>query len=509
MHLSSTVLLAAAGAAAQSTFDLSDLPAFIKSSSSTNWPTLLNIGQQIWNDPEVGLNETHAHDRIVNYFSSVGGWTVSPSAYPGLPTAFKAEFDNRPSGFTGDLPTVGFLAEYDALVGLGHACGHNLIALNGISAAKFASEALTHYNIPGRIIVIGTPDEENAAGKFKLNNLGAFNGSDVWLMAHPTTTSAIQPMNARLNYFARFVGSTHSEAVSKAYDALDIVQNLSGLPGTSSSAVGIENVGVYATNIVQTIIQLGVAGLSLDTVSNTVSSILDSTYPNVTFSAATDANGVALTILGPGGHASEATKSPLTLSVNTYNALKNSSGVSFYLPGNTSVTELDITIDFRTRYTADLNSVANFASAALGTLPAGISHDVQYPALEVTPFLGQAFIDIVGTPDYGLTNFPSSTFAPASTDASWVQDPVLDPVTHDLKSAAKAVLHANFGICTNPSGAGCAFNHEPLFKELANTDFAYEQTEIVARAEAQLAVELLADPSQMAQAVAIVIKRSN
>ncbi|RFU75350.1 hypothetical protein TARUN_6896 [Trichoderma arundinaceum] len=504
MHLSSTVLMAAAGAVATSSVDISDLPSFLKSSSSTNWPTLLAIGQQIWNDPEVGLNETHAHDRIVKYFSSVAGWTVSGSAYTGLPTAFRAEFDNRPAGFTGTLPTVGFLAEYDALVGIGHACGHNLIALNGISAAKFTSEALAHYGIPGRVILIGTPDEENAAGKFKLNNLNAFADSDVWLMAHPTTTSAIQPMNARLNYFTSFVGSTHAETVSKAYNALNIVKNLSGLPGTSSSAVGIENVGVYATNIVQTVISLGVAGSTLDTVKSTVASILDSTYPNVTFSATTDANGVAITMNGPGGHASDATKGPLVLSVNTYNALKNTPGVSFYLPGNTSVTELDITIDMRTRYTADLNSVANFVSAALGTLPKSISHDVQYPSLEVTPYLGQTFVNLVGTADYGLTNFPFSTFAPASTDASWVQDPVLDPVTHNLTSVAKAVLHANYGICTNPSGAGCAFNHEPLFKALANTPFAYSQTEIVARAEAQIAVQLLADPSAMAQATAIV-----
>ncbi|KAL7929749.1 hypothetical protein V8C35DRAFT_314692 [Trichoderma chlorosporum] len=311
-------------------------------------------------------------------------------------------------------------------------------------------------------------------------------------------------MNARLNYFATFVGSSHSEAVGKAYNAMSIVQNLTGIPGTSSSVVSIENVGVYATNIVQSAIDFGVAGSDLATVTKTVSGILDSTYPNVTFSAANDANGVALTILGPGGHTSDATKGPLVLSVNTYNALKDTPGVSFYLPSNTTIAELDITIDMRTRYTSDLNSVANFVSAALGTLPKSVSHDVQYPALEVTPFLGQEFINIVGTADYGLTDFPISTFAPASTDASWVQDPVLDPTTHDLTSAAKAVLHANYGICPNATGFGCAFNHEPLFKPLANTPFAYSQTEIVARAEAQLVVQLLADPSQMQQATAIV-----
>lgn len=506
MYLSSAVLFAAAGAAAQSSIDPSIFATFLKSSSSSNWPTLKGISQQIWNDPEVGLNETHAHARIVNYFSSVEGWRVDGSAYSGLPTAFRAEFDNRPAGFTGHLPTVGFLAEYDALVGEGHACGHNLIALNGMAASKFVSEALVHFKLPGRVILIGTPDEENAAGKFKLNNLNAFADSEVWLLAHPTVTSAIQPMNARLNYFATFLGSTHSEAVAKAYSALSIVQSLTGLPGTSSTAVGIENVGVYATNIVQTVIGFGVAGLDLATVNSTVASLLDSTYPNVTYTAAEDVDGVALTMFGPGGHASDATKGPLVLSVNTFNALKNKDNVSFYLPGNTSISELDITIDMRTRYTADLNVVANFVSAALGTLPNSISHDVQYPALEVTPYLGTEFISIVGGPDYGLTDFPLTTLAPASTDASWVQDPVLDPVTKNLTSAAKAVLHSNFCICPNASGAGCPFNHEPKFKDLANTPLAYSQTEIVARAQAQLALQLLTNPSAMKNATGIVAK---
>lgn len=139
----------------------------------------------------------------------------------------------------------------------------------------------------------------------------------------------------------------------------------------SSSTVSIENVGVYATNIVQTVIDLGVAGLSLVTVNSTVASILDSTYSNVTFTATTDANSVDITMSGPGGHASDATKGPLVLSINTFNALKDTAGV-----GNNSIDELDITIVMRTRYTGDLNSVANFVSAALGTLPKSVSHDV-------------------------------------------------------------------------------------------------------------------------------------
>ena len=80
---------------------------------------------------------------------------------------------------------IAFLAEYDALPGIGHACGHNLIAAANVFAAIEASKKITN----GKIIVLGTPDEEGSGkysgSKILLANKGAFNGIDLVLGAHP------------------------------------------------------------------------------------------------------------------------------------------------------------------------------------------------------------------------------------------------------------------------------------------------------------------------------------
>ncbi|KAJ2969990.1 hypothetical protein NQ176_g8395 [Zarea fungicola] len=311
--------------------DLSGLPAFLKATSDDCFPALKDIAVSIYHDPEVGLGERHAHDRIVRHFLGLRGWEVVPSAY-GMETAFEMTFVNNPPTNLTPIKTIGFLAEYDALAGIGHACGHNHIALNGITAAILASKALQKFGIPGRIKLVGTPDEENAAGKFYLNQRGAFNSSNIWLMAHPTSKSAVQPMNARLNLFAKFTADTHGDAVKKAYQAMATVSHLGALPGTASSVAAIENVGVYATNVVQSFISLGFAGMSLTDVNATVSSILDKTYPGVSYVVFEDANGVALNVSGPGGHGSETTRGALTLSIEVFRATTALSGVSYYLP---------------------------------------------------------------------------------------------------------------------------------------------------------------------------------
>jgi len=312
-------------------------------------------------------------------------------------------------------------------------------------------------------------------------------------------------MNSRLNSFARFTGKTHQEAVRKAYEAMVIVQGLKGtLPGNASSAASIENVGVYAVNVVQENISLGVAGSDIATVNATVASLLTSNFPKVSYVVKEDSRGVAINITGPGGHASETTQGALDLSVKTFGAFSNNSAITFYLPGNITTKELDITVDMRTRYTHDIPAVAKVVDKAIGSLSRGITHDIKYPALEVTPYLPQAVINLLGTPDYNLTDWKISDFAPASSDASWPQSAVVDPATHELLSAGSVVIHANYRICDPTPGSICAFNHEPLFREVSGTEYSYTQTEIVARALSQIVVELLADEDMYKQATAII-----
>ena len=88
------------------------------------------LSKDIWSCPELAYEETKAHDRLVAYFSQEEGWTVD--SHFKLETAFRATWGATAGS---DVVSVGFLCEYDALPGIGHACGHNLIAEVGAAAA--------------------------------------------------------------------------------------------------------------------------------------------------------------------------------------------------------------------------------------------------------------------------------------------------------------------------------------------------------------------------------------
>jgi metal-dependent amidase/aminoacylase/carboxypeptidase family protein len=78
---------------------------------------------------------------------------------------------------------INFNAEYDALPGIGHACGHNLIATSSVAAFLALSHLQKKFNTGGRIQLLGTPAEENGGGKEKLLNAGAYKGVDISLMS--------------------------------------------------------------------------------------------------------------------------------------------------------------------------------------------------------------------------------------------------------------------------------------------------------------------------------------
>lgn len=95
-----------------------------------------------------------------------------------LPTAFKATYDSGKEG-----PVIGYMAEYDALPELGHACGHNLIGTMGIAAGIGLSKVLAKTG--GKVIVYGTPAEETKGGKVTMAEAGLFEELDVAMMVHP------------------------------------------------------------------------------------------------------------------------------------------------------------------------------------------------------------------------------------------------------------------------------------------------------------------------------------
>ncbi|XP_070698877.1 peptidase M20 domain-containing protein 2-like [Pempheris klunzingeri] len=150
---------------------------------------LHSLSHDIWSRPELAGNEAHAHDRLVRFFSRDQTWTVQ-SHYK-LPTAFRASWG--PVGGGEAELNVGFLCEYDALPGIGHACGHNLISEVGAAAAvgmKAALETQTDPPVPVQITVLGTPAEESLGGKIDLIKAGAFADIDLVFMAHPAQQDA-------------------------------------------------------------------------------------------------------------------------------------------------------------------------------------------------------------------------------------------------------------------------------------------------------------------------------
>lgn len=97
---------------------------------------LQRLSQDIWACPELAYLQTQAHDRLVAFFTQELGWTVD--SHFKLETAFRATW--RTGGDGESVINVGFLCEYDALPGVGHASGHNLIAEVGALGLKAALE---------------------------------------------------------------------------------------------------------------------------------------------------------------------------------------------------------------------------------------------------------------------------------------------------------------------------------------------------------------------------------
>ncbi|KAK4114816.1 hypothetical protein N656DRAFT_776992 [Canariomyces notabilis] len=137
---------------------------------------ILSLNHQIHSNPELAYEEFKAHDAFVSTLQSLG-FDVTPHAH-GLQTAFSAEV-----GSGGRL--LIFNAEYDALPGIGHACGHNLIASSSFAAFLGVAAALKASGLPGRVRLLGTPAEEGGGGKLHLIQAGAYRNASASMMVHP------------------------------------------------------------------------------------------------------------------------------------------------------------------------------------------------------------------------------------------------------------------------------------------------------------------------------------
>ena len=174
---------------------------------------LRDISHWLFENPETAFEE-HASSARLAAFLGQNGFEVERPAY-GLDTAFAAR-----AGVSG--PEVIICAEYDALPGVGHACGHNIIATAAAGAGVALSSMVDELGM--RVTVLGTPAEEHCGGKVDLINAGAFKGATAAMMIHPSTHNTVDPVFLAINHFdVEFHGHAAHAAASpwEGINALD------------------------------------------------------------------------------------------------------------------------------------------------------------------------------------------------------------------------------------------------------------------------------------------------
>ncbi len=188
--------------------------------------TLINLSHRIHANPELKFEEEKAATWLCEALDAAG-FQVEKGICE-LPTAFRATIGSGPLH-------LAICAEYDCLPGIGHACGHNLIAAMAIGAALGAADLADEVGLT--ISVIGTPAEEGGGGKILLLERGAFQGVHAAMMLHPNSLpfDVAEPrVNAATMFDVKYTGKeAHAAAFPElginAADALTIAQTAIGL----------------------------------------------------------------------------------------------------------------------------------------------------------------------------------------------------------------------------------------------------------------------------------------
>lgn len=184
---------------------LDDVKGEVLGALATIEPRIQQISQDVHAHPELGFEEHRASDLLCAALTEEGFEVTR--GIGGLPTAFRASYRG------GEGPTVAFLAEYDALPEIGHGCGHNLICSSSVAAAVALKRAWA--DLPGEVVVMGTPAEEGGGGKIILLREGCFDGVDVSMMFHPGIATVINNAStAATTLHLEFSGRSTHAAVS-------------------------------------------------------------------------------------------------------------------------------------------------------------------------------------------------------------------------------------------------------------------------------------------------------
>ena len=186
---------------------------------------IISMADLIFDNPEIDGKEYKAY-KVLTDFLQKQGFKIYHSI-GGLETAFKAVYEQGVNG-----PSIGLLCEYDAIEGIGHACGHHMQGPSILFAASSIKETLIDKNY--KLVIYGTPAEETFGGKIVMLENGCFKDIDVALMMHasPTTTTDVKSL-AMSKFLVEFHGIS-------AHAALKAESGRSALDGILTLANGVE-----------------------------------------------------------------------------------------------------------------------------------------------------------------------------------------------------------------------------------------------------------------------------
>jgi amidohydrolase len=210
---------------------------------------LIELSHAIHAEPELAFAEFKSCAKAQALVAEHGfEITAAPG---GLETAFRAEFGSGPL-------VIGICAEYDALPGIGHACGHNIIAASAVGAALALADVAADLGL--KVVLVGTPAEEAGGGKVLLLNAGAFDDIAATVMLHPgpidiAHARSLALSQAEVTYLGReshaavapYLGLNAADAVTVAQVAIGLLRQ-QFVPG--QMAHGIVTDGGQATNVI-------------------------------------------------------------------------------------------------------------------------------------------------------------------------------------------------------------------------------------------------------------------
>ncbi|WP_099156522.1 M20 family metallopeptidase [Virgibacillus ndiopensis] len=212
---------------------------------------LWNMSDHLYHNPELGDQEFQSAQLLTNFLKE--HQFIIETGIVNRSTAFKAEYKSEKPG-----PTIAYLAEYDALPGVGHGCGHNLIGTMSVGAGVALSKLVDE--IGGSVVVLGTPAEETNGAKVPMSAEGVFDNIDVAMILHPSDQSYVSGDSLAMDAIQySYTGKSSHAAASpeKGINALDsVIQLFNGINAlrehlpTDVRVHGIISEGGQAANVV-------------------------------------------------------------------------------------------------------------------------------------------------------------------------------------------------------------------------------------------------------------------